>query len=243
MIITESHFDKLLQEYKVTPGFKLPVKSPGSMEDHLKNLKAEEKFIRSQMKKGVTGLESQLKSVQKRARGIVVDISSFKDKAAKRQHLKSVPGGQTGPPPPPKKPTAKEVRNLRKKLKKGENLTPRELNILKKAASPQNVEKLTKKAIYKVRAPHVIAGVVVALAIISATYDWYESRMNKAKQQCKKSSNKDECMKMYRQLAYVARIKDLESKKRLCGKSDDLAKCQGKVNQKISKIRARIQRG
>ena len=57
------------------------------------------------------------------------------------------------------------------------------------------------------------------------------------------ASNKYECMAMHRQLAYVARIKDLQAKKSYCDKSDNSPKCKFKVDQKISQIRARIKRG
>jgi len=241
-MITDRDFDELL-EYKQTPGFKPPIKDPSTLKDHLSNLKSETKYLQQQAKKGLidkAAVRKQIVNIQKRSKDITAEIAKQKAKSAQRSHLRSVPGGQKGP----RKATAAEKRTLLKKLRKGEKLKKREYDMLRRTLTPEAIEKASKKVVRKIRGPQVFAAVIVAITLISLTHDWYQSRMNAAKQRCRKAPNKDECLKMYRQLAYIGRVKDLERKKRgYCGKTDNPAKCIGKVDQKISKIQSRIRRG
>jgi len=223
MINTDRGFDLLL-EYKPTKGFKPPISQPAKIQDHLKNLHAEKQFLRKKLSvKGANKvvIAKQLRSIEFRIRDISKDIASQTIKAKKRSHLKSIPGGNKEP------------------------LKPKGPKPIKKPSrfSPDSIRKVVKKATGKGRGRYAVTGIAVAIFIIALTQDLYAQRMSAAAKKCRNSSNKDQCMSMYRRLSYIARVKDLQRKKNECGKSDDRAACVGKVDQKISKIQARITRG
>ena len=222
MIITDKDFD-LLYEYTPYSGFKLPVARPTSIKDHITNLRAEKTFLKKQMgQKGSdkTQISKQLKLLNRRLEIVKKTAKEELAKKAKRAHLTSHEGGVKGPVKPKPKPKPKfspkkTVKDIGGSIKKG----------------------------LKGRGRPIFATAVVALMIISLTHDWYEKRMDVAKRKCMNAPNKDECLQMYRKLAYVSRVKDLQTKKKYCNRANNPKKCIETVDQKISKIQARIKRG
>jgi multidrug transporter EmrE-like cation transporter len=87
-----------------------------------------------------------------------------------------------------------------------------------------------------------LGAVIVALLIISISYNAFKNYLTKSARYCSDLSGeeKDRCMRSYIQKGYKTRIMNLQKGMKFCNESKDPMKCKEKVNSKISKLKLKI---
>ena len=84
------------------------------------------------------------------------------------------------------------------------------------------------------------ASVATAIAVIAVTFKAYKKMMDGAEKACKRSPDKEACMRTFRHKAYKARIRSLEDKLEKCGNTNAPSKCRRYIRKTIRFLQKRI---
>jgi len=104
-------------------------------------------------------------------------------------------------------------------------------------------QRATDNFLDKLNSPiYYVKGALLAIFLIASAYKIYQNYFSKAAQACKgkSGSEKDKCMKDFRNKAVVKQIQFLESGKSKCNKSNDPNGCRKKVQEKITKLKFKL---
>jgi len=84
------------------------------------------------------------------------------------------------------------------------------------------------------------ASVAVALSVLGVTFQAYKKAMDQADKACKKTPDKEACIKAFRYKAYKTRVSSLKKRLKDCTKTPSPGKCRKYIRKTITSLRRRI---